>query len=224
MTLTLYLLILESALLVFTILLLLDSIKEGRSRSNLLVEINRAARTFTRLEYFLAVVDSMADARREVAGLISGRFPAGTDIKRTKDIVNSIERAGKAGINIKYILPRFHDRLYIGCIYSKAGAEIRYCTCPAMHDLRYTIVDGGVTIIGIPEGNGEKEATKKGYKIISEGLNTLLMENFNSCWDSATPYAEYLREVIRETKATPKQLAIELKIEEKDLEKFYKDI
>ncbi|MDA8387650.1 MAG: hypothetical protein M0Z58_03160 [Nitrospiraceae bacterium] len=224
MTLPLSLLVLESVLLVFTILLLLDSIKEGRSRSRLLVEIQRAAKTFTRLEYFLAVVDSMADAGREVAGLISGRFPSGTDRKRTKDIVNSIEKAGKAGVNVKYILPRFHDRLYIGCLYSNVGAEVRYSSCPTLHDLRYTLVDDGVTIIGVPEGTGEKEATKKGYKIISEGLNSVLREHFNNCWGHATPYAEYLREVIRETKATPRQLALELKIDEKDLEKFYKDI
>ena len=220
MTLELSLIILESVLLVFTILLLMDSIREGRARSRLLMEMDRAARTFTRLEYFLAVVDTMGDASREVAGQISGRSPSGADIKRSKDIVTSIEKARKTGVSVKYILPRFHDRLYIGYVYSKAGAEIRYCSCPPLHDLRYTIIDDGTTIIGVPEGAGEKEATKKGYKIVSEGLNALLRGHFDNCWNSATPYAEYLKEVLRETKASPKQLAIELKINEKDLEKF----
>ncbi len=224
MSLELYLVILESVLLLFTILLLLDSIREGRARARLLLEVDRATKTFTRLEYFLSVVDSMADARHEVIGLVSGRYPSATDRKRTKDIVGAIGKAVKAGVRVKYLLPRFHDRLYIGCLYSGAGAEVRYSSCPILHDLRYMTVDDRVTIIGIPEGTGEKEATKKGYKIISEGLNSVLREHFNNCWGSATPYADYLREVIRETKASPRQLAMELKIEEKDLEKFYRDI
>ena len=223
MSLELYLVILESVLLLFTILLLLDSIREGRARARLLLEVDRATKTFTRLEYFLSVVDSMADARHEVIGLVSGRYPSATDRKRTKDIVGAIGKAVKAGVRVKYLLPRFHDRLYIGCLYSGAGAEVRYSSCPILHDLRYMTVDDRVTIIGIPEGTGEKEATKKGYKIISEGLNSVLREHFNNCWGSATPYADYLREVIRETKASPRQLAIELKIDEKDLEKFYRD-
>lgn len=223
MTLTLALLILESVLLVFTILLLLDSIKEGRARSRLLLEVDRATKTFTRIEYFLSVVDSMNDARHEVTGLITGRYPGGTDMKRTKDIVNAIRQAKKTGVEVKYLLPRFHDRLYIGCLYSNAGAEIRYSSCPMLHDLRYMTVDGRVAIIGIPEGTGEKEATKKGYKIISEGLNNVLKEHFNACWATATPYPEYLKEVIRQTKASPRQLAAELKISEEDLQKFYRD-
>ncbi|MDA8172627.1 MAG: hypothetical protein M0033_07905 [Nitrospiraceae bacterium] len=223
MTIELFLVILESVLLAFTVLLLLDSIREGRARSRLLLEVDRATKTFTRLEYFLSVVDSMADARHEVMGLITGRYPGGDDRKRTKDIVNAIEKAGKAGVQVKYLLPRFHDRLYVGCLYSSAGAQVRYSSCPILHDLRYMTIDDRVTVIGIPEGAGEKEATKKGYKIISEGLNSVLREHFNNCWGAATPYGEYLKEVIRETKASPRQLAIELKIDEKDLEKFYRD-
>ncbi len=214
------LLVIESVLLLFTILLLLDSIKEGRSRSKLLLEVERATKAFTRIEYFLAVVDSMSDARREVEGLITGRHPGHIDKKRTDDILNAIEKAARNGVSVKYLLPRFHDRLYMGSLYAKAGAEVRYGGCPILHDLRYMTVDDRMTVIGIPE-DSEKEATKKGFQIVSEGLTSILREHFNHCWSSAISYEEYMKEVIRQTKASPRHLALELKIEEKEIEKFY---
>ena len=219
MTMEILLLVIESVLLLFTILLLLDSIKEGRGRSRLLIEVERATKTFTRLEYFLAVVDSMSDAKREITGLITGRYPNHTDKKRTDDIISSIEKAARAGVGVKYLLPRFHDRLYMGCLYTKAGAQVRYSSCPILHDLRYMTVDDRMAVIGLPEST-EKEATKKGFKIDSEGLTSILKEHFNGCWGSAVTYEEYMREVIKQTNASPRQLAMELKIEEKEIEKF----
>ena len=214
------LLVIESVLLLFTVLLLLDSIKEGRSRSKLLLEVEKATKTFTRLEYFLTVVDSMSDAKHEVTGLITGRHPNHTDKKRTDDILTAIEKATRSGVSVKYLLPRFHDRLHMGCLYTKAGAEVRYSVCPILHDLRYMTVDDRMAVIGIPEGT-EKEATKKGFQIVSEGLASILREHFYSCWGSAIPYEEYMKEVIRQTNASPRHLALELKIEEKEIEKFF---
>ncbi|MDA8173817.1 MAG: hypothetical protein M0018_04400 [Nitrospiraceae bacterium] len=221
MSLELALLVLESVLLIFTILILLYSIKEGRSRSRLLTEIDRAARTFTRLEYFLVVVDSMTDAKSEVRGVITGRPPSGGDVKRTKDIISAIEKSAGAGVSLKYILPRFQDRLKIGHQYKNAGAEIRYITCPSMHDLRYMTVDNDVSIIGLPEKTGDKEATKKGYRVVSEGLTHIFKQYFEECWASAIDYDQYLLEVIHHTNASPKQLAQELGLEEAEVARVW---
>jgi hypothetical protein len=220
-SLELLLLISESVLLAFTVVLLLFSIKEGRGRENLLREVGRATKTFTRLEYFLAVMDAMSDAKKEIAGLITGRFPGPEDRKRTEDIEERIKKAHAAGVQVKYLLPSFHDRLYIGHLYTKAGAEIKYSTCAIPFDLRYMIVDDCVVIVGIPEAVGEKEATKKGYRIPSEGVAGLFREHFLNCWDRAVDFEAYLKQVIRESRASAKQLSIELNIPEKDLERYY---
>lgn len=221
MTLELALLILESVLLVFTLLILLYSIREGRSRARLLLEVDRATKTFTRLEYFLSVVDSLGDAQSEVRGVITGRPPSGTDLKRTKDIIGAIERASASGVKLRYLLPRFQDRLKIGHQYKDAGAEIRYITCPSLHDLRYMTVDDNVTIIGLPEKTGDREATKKGYSVVSEGLTHILKEYFEECWASAIDYDQYLVEVIRHTNASPKQLSQELGLEETEVARVW---
>jgi hypothetical protein len=117
-------------------------------------------------------------------------------------------------------MPKFPDRLHIGYMYKKAGAEIRYSDCVIVHDIRYMVVDDGVIVIGIPESTGEKEATKKGYRIPSEGLAAILKEHFYSCWDKNITFENYLKEVIKQTGATPKLLARELQIDEMELEKF----
>jgi len=221
MKLELLLLVIESVLLAFTIVLLLFNIKEGRGREKLLREVGRATKTFTRLEYFLAVMDAFGDARAEIAGLITGRFPGPEDRKRTDDIVERIKKARASGVKVKYLLPSFHDRLYIGHLYTKAGAEIRYSSCAIPFDLRYMIMDESLVIVGIPETVGEKEATKKGYRIPSEGVAGLFREHFVNCWDRAVEFENYLKQVIKKTGASAKQLSIELNIDERELEKYY---
>ncbi|MBI4685875.1 MAG: hypothetical protein HY755_11860 [Nitrospirae bacterium] len=221
MTIETGLLILESILLVATIALLIFNLREGRGRKDLLLEVERATKVLTRQEYFLSVTDSMMDAKEEVIGCITGRPPAGEDKKRTRDIISGIEKLVRAGVKVKYLLPKFPDRLYTGYLYMKAGAEIRYSNCLMVHNVRFISVDNRIVVIGIPESIGEKEATKKGYRIPSEGLAMILKDYFHSC-ENQVGFIEYLKEVMAQTGATPRHLAQEFHIDEGELEKFAK--
>ncbi|TAN41843.1 MAG: hypothetical protein EPN22_13970 [Nitrospirae bacterium] len=214
------LLILESVLLVFTIVLLLYSIREGKERKAIIMEVGKATKILTRQEYFLAVTDAMLDAKDEVIGCITGRLPKQEDRKRTADITGRIENIMSHGVTVKYLMPKFPDRLHIGTLYSKAGAEVRYSNCLAVHDTRYIVVDDALAVIGIPEGEGDKESTKKGYRIPSEGLADILRDYFYRCWDSSTTHEEYVRELIRQTGTSPKQLAREFDIDLDELERL----
>lgn len=220
MTIETVLLLLESVLLVTTVTLLLYSIKEGKDRKNLLLEMGKATKVLTRQEYFLTVTDSMMDAKAEVIGCITGRLPTGDDKKRTKNIIDDIQRLTRDGVRIKYLIPTFHDRLHIGYLYTKAGAEVRYSGYPIWHDIRFIVVDERIVVIGIPESMGEKEPTRKGYRIPSEGLAAILKDHFYNCWGKSMTYEEYLKEVIKQSGATPKLLANELQIDERKLERL----
>ncbi len=81
MTLEMVLLILESVLLVVTIILLLFSLKEGRGRRSLLLEVGKATKILTRQEYFLSVTDSMMDAKLKLSASSREDLPRRT-IKR----------------------------------------------------------------------------------------------------------------------------------------------
>jgi len=219
MTIETWLLILESVLLVATIMLLLYSIREGKGRKELLLEVSKTAKILSRQEYFLAVTDSMLEAKSEIVGCITGRLPTGEDKKRTMDVISHIKRLTEDGVRIKYLLPKFPDRLHIGYLYTKAGAEVRYSSCLMVHNIRFIIVDERIVVVGIPESIGEKEATKKGYRIPSEGLAIILKDYFNQC-EKQISFIEYLKEVIKQTGATPKHLAQELQIDEKELQRL----
>jgi len=213
------LLIIEAVLLIFTITLLVLSIKEGRSRDALLVQVDRATRILTRHEYFLSLNDAMLDAKEKVLGSITGRLPTGEDSKRTRDLVNHIKRLASNGVIIRYVLPKFHDRLHVGYLYSKAGAQVHYSGCPVVHDLRYTVIDDRSVLLGMPESIGETEATKKGYRIPSEGLAEILTRHFESCWKDTIPYEEYVRELVKHTGTTLKILSREVQVPEEELER-----
>ena len=219
MTLEIGLLLLESLLLVFTIILLFYSIKEGKQRDKLIIEVAKATKVLTRQEYFLSIIDSMTDAKEEIVGCITGRPPTGEDRRMTRDIVERIEKMTKKGVRIKYLMPKFPDRLHLGHQYMKAGAEIFYSSCLMVHNLRFIIIDEGIVVMGIPESIGEKEATKKGYRIPSEGLAMVMKNYFNSC-EKQTSFQDYLKEVMQQTGASPEHIAREFQIEVEEIRRL----
>ncbi|GBD97763.1 MAG TPA: hypothetical protein ENG83_12930 [Nitrospirae bacterium] len=213
------LLSLESILLVATIILLVYSIKEGKERDKLIMEVGKATKVLTRQEYFLAIIDSMMDAKKEITGCITGRPPTGDDKRMTRDIMENIKRMTKKGVRVRYLMPKFPDRLHLGYLYMKAGAEIQYSSCLMVHNIRFINVDNRIVVIGIPESTGEKEATKKGYRIPSEGLATVLKNYFDTC-EKQLSFIDYLKEVINQTGATPEHIAREYQIDEEELKKL----
>jgi hypothetical protein len=219
MTLEIGLLALESILLIFTIILLIYSIKEGKQRDKLIMEVGKATKILTRQEYFLTIMDSMLDAESEIVGCITGRMPSGDDAKMTRDIIDTIERLTKKGVRIKYLMPRFPDRLHIGYLYSKAGAEVYYSGCLMVHNIRFIIVDEKIVVLGIPESVGEAEATKKGYRLPSEGLAMVLKNYFDTCERQAS-FVDYLKEVIEQTGASIDHLAREYRIDAEELKRL----
>ena len=129
MTIESWLLLLESILLIFTIVLLIYSIRDGRQREALLKEVGKATRVLTRQEYFFSIQESMLDAKRDIFGCITGRPPAGDEQTITSNIADTIRRMKAKGVRIRYVLPKFPDRLQIGIEYTKAGAEVFFSNC-----------------------------------------------------------------------------------------------
>ena len=181
MTVEFGLLLLESVLLIATVILLIYGIHEGKRRDELLREVGRATKVLTRQEYFFSIMEAMLDAKQEIIGCITGTPPSADDIKMTRHIADAIEDMTRKGVRVKYLLPKFPDRLQVGALYTKAGAEIRFSSCLMVHNIRYTVVDERNVVIGIPENTGDKEATKKGFVIPSEGLALVLKDYFNDC-------------------------------------------
>ena len=219
MSMELILLLLESVLLVATIILLVYNIREGKERDILLKEVGNATRVLTRHEYFLTLTESMLDAKEEIIGCITGRPPAGDDVRMTRSIGDTIERMAAKGVRIKYLLPKFPDRLQIGVYYMKAGAEICFSDCLMVHNIRFSIVDEKMVVLGIPESTDETVATKKGYRIPSTELALILKNYFKAC-ENQIGLKEYLEEIIEQTGAKPEHLAREFNLDEKDLKEL----
>jgi hypothetical protein len=216
MTMEFGLIILESVLLVATIILLIYSLHEGKRRDHLLKEVARFTRILTRQEYFFSLMDTMLTAKQEIIGCITGTPPSGDDIKMTRNIIGTIEAMSQKGVAIKYLLPKFPDRLQIGVRYTQAGAEVRFSSCLMVHNIRFSVVDERIVVLGIPESIGDREATKKGFTIPSEGLALLLKSYFFTC-EQQISLKEYLLEVIEHSGANLGHLARELHLEEKEL-------
>ena len=218
MTVEFGLLLLESVLLIATVILLIYGIHEGKRRDALLREVSRVTKVLTRQEYFFSLMGAMSDAKREIIATITGSPPIGDDVTMARHIVDAIENMTKKGVRIRYLLPKFPDRLQIGVRYAKAGAEVLFSSCLMVHNIRYSVIDEKFVVLGIPENTGKKEATKKGYTIPSEGLALILKNYFNEC-EKQTSLKEYLQEVIDHSGASLGHLAREFHLDEEDLRK-----
>jgi len=210
------LLLLESGLLVATVIMLIYGIHEGKRRDLLLREVGRVTKVLTRQEYFFSIMEAMLDAKREIIGCITGRPPSGDDTRMTRHIADAIERVTGKGVCVRYLLPKFPDRLQIGLQYTKAGAEVFFSSCLMVHNLRFIVVDEEIIVLGMPDGMGEREETEKGYTIPSEELAALLRDYFSSCQDR-TNLKDYIQEVLKQTGATLDHLAREFHLDPKDL-------
>jgi hypothetical protein len=219
MTIEFGLLLLESVLLIATVILLVYGIHEGKRRDALLREVGRVTKVLTRQEYFFSIIGAMFDAKQEIIATITGRPPSGDDVTMARHIVDAIDTMTKKGVKIRYLLPKFPDRLQIGVKYATAGAEVLFSSCLMVHNIRYSVIDEKIVVLGIPENIGEKEATKKGYTIPSEGLAVILKNYFNEC-EKQVSLKEYLQEVINHSGASLGHLAREFHLDEEGLRKI----
>ena len=220
MSIELILLITESILLLVTLGFLVYSLREGRQRSHLLVEIKHATKTLTRLEYFLTLSESLLDSKKEVVGCVTGRRPIGYEEKKIRTVLDSIKKATSRGVIVKYILPKLPERLYMGCLYESAGAEVRYASCSLVRSMRYMVVDNSLVLIGIPEGAGDKIGTSKGHKLPSKGLASIMKNHFDGCWEGDMLLQAFINEVMNQTGMSIKQLSDELGIETSILSRY----
>jgi len=192
----LVLLVVELALLVFTLLLLLLSRKEWRGREELLNLLMATMRVLTRQEYFSMVVDSLKSAKKDVHAIVTGTTPSEASRTLVDGVLQAMSETHKNGISLNYLLPKSPEKLEMGYQYTKAGANVRYHDGLVVYDLRFTLIDEKYAVIGLPETTGATEPTRKGAMLKSETLSSVLLEYFNKFWGSAEDYNSYLTEVV----------------------------
>jgi len=206
------LLLVELILLVVTVVLLTLHLKEERGRRDLINEVSRATKVLTRQEYFNEVINGFHDAKKSIFGCITASRPMSVEEEKTVElIVKHLRELAKDGVKMRFLAPKFTDRLHIGYRYRQVGAEVFYNNCALVNDMRYMVVDGRFVLIGIPEKVGESEPTKKGYRIPSIGIAAIIKEHFEPCINGriTSTYEEYVKEILEEMKKIRTELDFE---------------
>lgn len=208
---SLVLLIVELVLLVATLSLLILARREAHGRQLLLRQITSTAKMVSRQEYFNSVQFGMQNAIASIKGSITGSFPQTPEQKdRIDGIIEQIHRARSRNVTVQYLLPKAQDRLSLASRYIEAGAELRFHPGLLVSDMRYVIIDGRHTVLGLPSAPGETEPTREGYVIRSEGLAQVLLQNFEEKWGQALTYDNYLNGKLLEIKRHNPIVSIQL--------------
>ena len=211
-TVQLLLLVVELVLLVATLSLLVLNRKETAAREIMMRHFSTVADVITRQEYFVAVIDSVQRAEKSLDGEVTGSPPSSEEGEIIRQILNSISEASKRMVTIGYLLPMAPDRLRMGWLYEKSGAQVKFSPSVLIGDARYTCIDGKVVLVGIPERSGRNEPTRKGYTIASESVARLFSKDFAEQW--ATPgartYKEYLMELVGQARGSNPSTSSEL--------------
>ncbi|MHB1909962.1 MAG: hypothetical protein ACYCQJ_13985 [Nitrososphaerales archaeon] len=196
------LLVVELVLLAPTLLLLILGRREEKGRRELLTHITSTARLVQRQDYFNSVRMGMEASKEFINGSITGSMPKAQEQEdQVNKIIDEIKRASRRNVSVKYILPKLHDRLTIARRYREAGAEIRFHPGLVVSDVRYVVIDGKNTVLGLPSGVGEDQPTREGYLIPSEGLAHLFLAQFEEKWAHSLTYDEFVNEIISEARS-----------------------
>ena len=214
----LILVVVEFALLAFTIALLLLSGREWRGRVKLLNTLVATARVLTRQEYFSMVKEALDSAQESVHAVVTGSSPNDVDRPLVDGVLKAMSAAKRNGVKMSYLLPKSPETLEMGSRLRNAGAEVRYNEGLIVSDLRYMLVDGKYTAVGLPETTGESQPTRRGVLMKSETLTSLLMEHFNRLWTSGEDYRSYLTYVImnlveENNMLSPETISCQLKVD-----------
>lgn len=224
-TVQLLLLVVELVLLVATLSLLVLNRRETAARELLMQHFSTVADVITRQEYFVAVIDAVQRAQKSLDGEVTGSPPSNEEGEIIRQILNSIAEASKRKVAIRYLLPMAPDRLRMGRLYAKNGAQVKFSPSVLISDARYTCVDGKVVLVGIPERSGRNEPTRKGYTIASESVARLFARDFEEQWGTpgAKSCEDYLIELVGNARASnpsasPELIAGNLGVEKEDVE------
>jgi hypothetical protein len=153
----------------------------------------------------------MQNARNSIKGSITGPAPSSAEQKdQVQAIIDRISLAKMHGVKIQYILPKSPDRLVVANQYRKAGAEIRLHADIIVSDLRYTVIDNTYTVLGLPSSAGENQPTREGYVIPSEALAEIFLRQFQTRWEEAATYDEYLKTIVSEIRNHNPNISIQL--------------
>lgn len=177
----------------------------------------------SRQEYFNSVHSSMQKSTNFIKGSITGSPPkTKNEEELIQSITEEIERATKRGVTVQYLVPKSQDRLTVASHYKAAGAEIRFHPGLVVSDMRFVIVDGKITVLGLPSTAGQNEPTREGYAIPSEGLAQILLHQFEEKWDTGSSYDEYMKQTLEEIRShnpavSDKLLSSQLRIPENEI-------
>jgi hypothetical protein len=224
--LNLILLTVELLLLIPTLALLILGRRETQGRQTLLRQMATTAKMVSRQQYFNSVQLGMQNATKSIKGSITGSSPQTPEQKDQVDgIFEQIRHASGRNVTLQYLLPRTQDRIGLASKYKEAGADLRFHPGLIVSDIRYMIVDGKLTVLGLPSAAGENEPTREGYVIPSEGLAQILLQQFEEQWAQAMTYDDYLHGVLLETKShnpniSSQLLSLQLKISESDVNRL----
>ncbi len=69
-------------------------------------------------------MEPMLDAKREIIDCITGRLPSGGEVAMIRHIADAIEHMAGKGVSIRYLLPKFPDRLQVGLQYMRGEGEV----------------------------------------------------------------------------------------------------
>lgn len=198
LTVQIVLLFVELLLLVATLALLLLSRRESKSREIMMRHFTSVADVITRQEYFVAVIDTIQKAKEWLYASVTGSPPTPEESEVIEQILKALKDSSERGVSLKYLLPLSPDRLHMAKKYRLAGAEVRLNPSLPFSDVRYTIADGKITLIGVPARKGRKEPTRKGYSIPSESVAHLFRNHFESLWNSpeSKTFDAYLKDIV----------------------------
>ncbi len=98
----------------------------------------------------------------------------------------------------------------MGKRYKLSGADVKFHPSFLVSDMRCMLVDDRLVLLGVPERKGRNEPTRKGFTIPSESVAHLFKTQFETQWNEAKGYQQYLGELVATARTSEPSVSVEL--------------
>jgi hypothetical protein len=109
-----------------------------------------------------------------------------------------------AGRDVRLITAKETARLAAARELIQRRVEVRFQQALVLSDLRFTLIDDGLIIVGlVPDSSSLEQPSLEGIDVRSRRLVSILSQDYLQQWDSAATYDTYLQEVVANAREDP---------------------
>jgi hypothetical protein len=205
----------------FSIISVVRWLRDRKASAELRRALAETQEAISRQMYLIQIVNALETAQKSVF-IVTQTMGSEQGDEVTERIFEIADR--KQLPEFRCLAPYDEEKLDRIVAHAQHGMEVRCSRFPSYSRCRWTVVDNHVVVIGLAPA--EREKSTKGFTLNNGFVAELLRKEFESLWEDAEPYEQFVMETCEEIqrrypKMSCEAIAEQLSIDQVVLERIF---